>query len=166
GERDDPDPTRLCTGGHRSKESVRRPCRNAERISRNTAGRTPPDHRSEWRRQDHPVQSDQRRHAAEFGTDQVVRHGCYAVCALPTRPFWTIANLPDHYAVHWRYARTQCDARPARLAAFALADVAAVVVLRRSRNRSVPDPRRSRTVAPGRLSGVRNCLWRKAPRGA
>ena len=60
-----------------------------------------------------------------FGTD-VTR-----LTPLPARPSRAVAHLPDHHAVQRRYAGTQCGAGLLGLAAIALADVAAAVVLRR-----------------------------------
>ena len=98
------------------------------------------------------------------GADQAVRHRRHAFRALQARAFRTVANLPDHHAVRGRHARTQRHARPARLAALALADVATVVGLRRSRHRGAAHPRCRRAAASGRPSGVGHRLWRKAPR--
>ena len=95
---------------------------SAGRIARDQAGRTPPAHRSERRRQDHAVQPDQRRYAAECGRDQAVRHRHHAFGALPARPSRAGANLPDHHVVLQRHTRTQRRARPARYPAVALAD--------------------------------------------
>ena len=74
GDRDERIGIRLRARNHQPEEGIRRPGRHAGRLARDPAGRTAADHRPERRRQDHAVQPDQRRHAAEFGTDQVVRH--------------------------------------------------------------------------------------------
>ncbi len=66
GDRDDRAGLRVCARSIRPEESIRRPCRHARHLAFDTAGRTPPDHRAQWRRQDHFVQPDQRRHAARM----------------------------------------------------------------------------------------------------
>ena len=138
-----------------------------ERLARDPAGRTPPDHRPERRRQDHAVQPDQRRHAAEFGTDQAVRHRRHqhsrptgariSACREPTRSsrcsrairsntmsrFGLLGLRPSRWQM-WRplsfYGDLATEARA--------------------------HPRCGRAAASRRTPGFRYRLWRKAPRRA
>ena len=133
-----------------TEEIVRRPAGDERRLAHGHAGRAPPDHRAQRRRQDHAVQPDHRRPQARQRHDPSVRRGGAAHAAAPARAPRARAHLPDHHAVRARHARAQRRAVAARPVQGALEHVR-----RRSAASGISTPRRARC-SRGSVSSI----WR------
>src|SRR5205823_6033411 len=73
---------------------LRRASRSRRRVARGGDGRAAPHHRTEWRREDHALQHDQRRFARGLGIGAHLRRGGGRAASRPARAPRPRADLP------------------------------------------------------------------------
>ena len=143
----------------RSQQALRRPAGDPGRLAHGDAGRAPPDHRTERRRQDHAVQPDHRRPHRRQRLGAAVRPGAARHAHAAPRASRARPHLPDPHAVPARAADPQRRAGAARPRQAALEPVVGARPAT-----AISTTTRTRSVGAGRASATApSASWSKPP---